>query len=491
MNMEPKYIDELVNSCESQNEYVRKLVYKCIKYFERYEMIETIFMNEIKRKYDYIINVLLKIINPQIMIKIIKSNEDEIFKYILKFKKLITIELFLDIIITNCDNDYLNSIMEKKYTYKPEYDSFPTHMSFLNIIIYHTDKYNNKKKISQEYITKILLKTKNISHYLEINEFRHHWTNYMHTILFYDDKYFNQIIKHLIDLTEKASFYELAKIKIYYDKSNIETKLNLFEYTIVKLNDEHRIDRCSKLTEFIINELSDDYVNFVLNECDLNLIVSNSLKSYFWRNKKNEIFNSIWRDSFFEHIEPTKLVKVSYYETSILYEALCNKNIEFVKKILLNETITKQINFDIKYNHFPEYSGVHTFISLVLYYVDFFNCAKIKSELVDVLNICFNNFKNVIDFNDSKCLHYIMNNCFDDFFKFNEIIIYDNLNKFNFELIKLEKIDEFKKIKQNNNSTKTFLNDGLYTLCEKNNVKFVKYLIDGYFEFNSIDDINK
>jgi hypothetical protein len=72
--MEPKYIDELVNSCENQNEYVRTLIYKCIKYFENYYMIESIFMNEIQRKYDYIINILLKIINPQIMIKIIKSN---------------------------------------------------------------------------------------------------------------------------------------------------------------------------------------------------------------------------------------------------------------------------------------------------------------------------------------------------------------------------------------------------------------------------------
>ena len=32
-------------------------------------------------------------------------------------------------------------------------------------------------------------------------------------------------------MTEKESFYGSVKIKIYYDKSNIETKLNLFEYT--------------------------------------------------------------------------------------------------------------------------------------------------------------------------------------------------------------------------------------------------------------------
>lgn len=490
--MENDKIDELVLSCENQQNYVRNLINYCIENSKNYKMLEIKFMNEIQRKYDHIINVLLKIISPKILIKIIgiKDNEEKIINYLLKFKNVNTIELFLDIVISNGKRDFVKHLMNEKYSCEQSTYHYTLHMSFLNIIIFKTINWGgNSKTISQETIVKIFKKMKNFNEYMEINEFRHYWSNYMKFICDFNFKNFIEIINILINLLDNKSIYDLLKIKIYYDKSNIETKLNLFEYVIVKLMDRNVHEHAIKLIKFFIDELDNNYINFILNECELNLIIANSLKSEYWN--KGEIFNLVWRDIFFEHIEPTKLTSISYYKTSILYEALCNKNMEFVKKIILNENISKQIDFDIKYDHFPEYSGTHTFISLALFYSEYSNCREIKNKLIDILNFCFNNFKNVINFSDCKCLHYIINNCFDDFYKLNETFIYDNLIKFNFELMKLEKINEFKKIKQNNNSVKTFLDEGLYTLCKKNNIKFVKYLIDKYFEFNSIDDIDK
>jgi hypothetical protein len=298
-----------------------------------------------------------------------------------------------------------------------------------------------------------------------------------------------KIIDILINSLDNKNISELLKIKIYYKKSSIETKLNLFECIIVELMDDIRYTRAIKLIEFIINKLDNNYVDFVMNECDLNLIIANSLKSEYWNN--NTIFNLIWKDDFLKYIEPCKLVKVSYWKTSILYESLCNKNLKFVEKILLNENTSKKINFNVKYEQFPEYSGEHTFITLLTYYLNFPNCSKIKKNLVDVLNICLNNFTNVIDFSDYAVQCYIINNNFSDFYKFNKKIIYDNLNGFNNGLMEMDKIEEFKKIKQTDDVVKTFLNFQLYNLCEKNNVKFVKYIIDEYFKSNSIEDVDK
>lgn len=490
--IEQEKIEELVLSCENQQNYVRNLIDYCVKNSKNYKMLEMKFMNEIQRKYDHIINVLLKIISPKILIKIIKNedNETKIINYLLKFKNINTVELFLDIIISKGEKHFVEQMMNKKYTYEQSTYNFTLHISFLNIIIFKSINWGgHNKTISQQSIVKIFKKIKNLNQYLEINEFCYYWSNYMIFVCEFNFENVIEIINILINSLDNKTIYELLKIKIYYNKSMVETKLNLFEYVIVKLMNSNTYVYAIKLVEFFIDELDNNYVNFVLDECDLNLIIANSLQSEYWN--KNQIFNLIWRDDYLKHIEPSKIFIVSYWKTSILYEALCNKNVEFVKKILLNVNTSRQINFNIKYEHYPEYSGIHTFITLALFYVGHPNCAKIKNNFIDILNICFDDFKNIIDFTDCKCIQYIIKNCFDDFFKLNEKNIYDNLNKFNFELIKLEKINEFKKIKQTNISVKTFLDRELYVLCEKNNVEFAKYIIDKYFEFNSIEDIEK
>jgi|SaaInlStandDraft_5_1057022.scaffolds.fasta_scaffold14638_2 hypothetical protein len=486
-------IDELLLSCKNQPEYVKKLILFFKNNSNDYEQIELKFMNEIKRKYDHIINVLLKIINPNILIKIIKikDNEEKIINYFLKFKNCKTIELFLNIIALNGKKKFVEQLMDKKYTFESEFShGFPFHMSFLNIILFNTRNWEGQNKIiNQKCIVDIFKKIKNLNQYMVMNEYRHYFTNYMTFVCYFNFENFKKIFNILINSTNGKNIFELLKIKIYYDKSSIETKLNLFEYLIVSFKDSHRYSLAIKLIEFIIDKLNNNYVNFILNECNLNLIIANSLQSEYWNN--NEILNLIWRDDFLKYIEPSEIVKVSYWKTSILYESLCNKNLKFIEKILLNEHSSKKIIFDVKYKHFPEYSGEHTFISLLTFYIDFSNCAKIKNNLINIFNICFNNFKSSINFNNFNIISCVVKNNFNNFYKLNKIIIHDNLNNFNSKLIELEKIDEFKKIEQTNWSITNCLDCKFYDLCEKNNNEFIKCIIDKYFELNSIEDINK
>jgi len=488
--MDTKYIEKLINSCSNHNEYVKSLIDYCITHSKNYKILETKFMNEINREYDCIINVLLKIINPQIIVKIIESNEEKIFEYILKFNNLITTELFLDVLITYCNDDYLNLIMKKKYTYKPKYENFIEHWSFLNIITYHRNKYGfDKCRINREYIVKMILKTKNIDYNLEING-----TNYIYLILIYDykDEYFNSIINHLINLTENKCFYELAKIKIYCE--NIETKLNLFECILANIIDDHKYEKCLKLTKYVVNQLGENYLNFVLNECDLNLIVINSLRSYY-KNEQNVIFNLIWKDDFFEHIEPIKSMKVSYYISNILFEALCNENFEFIEKILLNQ-VTDKIDFNFRYKHTPfSSSDYYTFFSLIFKYLEHYSdngFIIIQNKLKNILMLCIEKFKDKINYNYTFKQSLIKYNC-DEIYKIDKNFVEENLDLLNDHLINSNDLKQINKLKlkQNINSVENFLNDYFMNACKTNNLDMVKYLIDEYFKFNSIDDITE
>jgi len=486
-------VDELLLSCENQSEYVKKLILFFKNNSNDYEQIELKFMNEIKRKYDHIINVLLKIIEPNILIKIIeiKDNEEKIINYFLKFKNCKTIELFLNIITLNGKKKFVEQLMNKKYTFESEFSrGFSFHMSLLNIILFNTRNWKGKNKIiNQECVVNIFKKIQNLNQYTVMNEYRHYLSNYMISVCQFNFENFEKIFNILINSINGKNIYELLKIKIYCDKTSIETKLNLFEYLIVNLMNHNYYKKTIKLVEFIIDKLNNNYIDFVLNECNLNLLIANSLKSEYFND--NIILNLIWRDDFLKYIEPSETVKVSYWKTSILYESLCNKNLKFIEKILLNEYSSKKINFDIKYNHFPEYSGKHTFISLLLFYIGFSNCAKIKNNLINIFNICFDNFESSINFNNFNVITFIVKNNFNDFFKSNEKIIHDNLNNFNSKLMELEKIEEFKKIKQTSESIKNCLNCEFYDLCEKNNNEFIKCIIDKYFELNSIENISK
>lgn len=494
-NMDNDQINKLIDKLSMQKEYVKNIIADCeinMKKKNNYNFFEKIFIKEINRKYDEIIYILLNYIDKNIMAKIIQYNEEKIINYILKFKNLTTIELFLEIMTNYCAIDYLNLLMINKFNYKPMYNNEFVQMSFLNIILSHSLEYGAKKKIDQKYLIPIIKKLNSLEHYLEIEEFAHHYSNFMTVVVSnFDLENIIEIINWLINLTENENIYDLLKIKIYHSKSYCKTRLNLFEYFVIELNGDYSYDKSLKLLEFVISRLgTDNYINFVLTECELDLVIANSSKCEYW-NRENVKFNLVWRDEFITHIEPTKLVYVSYWKTSILFEALCNKNTKFVKKLLTAEAdIVEKIDFDIVYTHCPEYSREYTFMSLLLFYYDYENIKKeIRYYLYEIINICIKELNSKINFDSSDCLKFIVKNCFNEFYESNKKLIHDNLDSFNWKLIEFDKFEEFKKIIQTKESVVLLFDYKFRTLCENNNVKFVEYVVDKFFEFNTIEDI--
>ena len=477
-------INELMKYCENQHNYVRNLIEFCIgdNVKSDYKILEQKFMFEISRKYDHIIRILLQLIDKNIMGQIIIHNEEKIFEYVLKFKKIPTVELFLQIVLSNTDDEFIRKILNKKHNWKFNNNSEIFNLEFLHIIL--------SGEINPDIIVKIISKISNTPDYLEFKEFPNVYLNYISLILRQNPQHIIQIIQILTD--KYSGIYNLVSMPIKYDKSNPEKKFNLFESIVRSFCYNYGHDTCVKLLNYLIGELGDRYIEFVTTHTDIDMVITTSLCSEYF-NKKLLIFNGLWRDDFYNWINVNKLIEISYWKTTLLFEALCVENYQFVKSLLLDDQISQSIDWTIKYSHNPHNSLTHTFISYVLYMLNY--GTNLTSEQIEVLEeilyICFEQHRKKIVW-DTQCIKLIMGKSkyFDKIFELDKNFIQENISEFNCYLIEYNRLEQIGKIEQTSESVKYFHNGQFKIVCGKNNLDFAKYLTGEYLKFYSIEDLD-